>query len=322
MSTSTPQLPQTGSPAPQGDATLELLPIRDVARQTGVNPVTLRAWERRYGLIQPQRTSKGHRLYSAAQVEQIHQVLGWLERGVAVSQVKRLLDEPLPAIGAGASHWREQQDAWLQSIEQLAEGALDDRFNQATALYPAETLCRQLLLPLLARLQQHWNHQTGARVEQVFFLSWLRTKLGVRLHHGNRLHGGAPLLLLNLAEHSMEPELWLCAWLASNAECPVRVLDWSIPAPELALAVTRMQAQAVLLFSDQSLDLNYLRRLLGSLECPRVLCGNAVRIHQPELAALAELPGLTLADDPLQAMQCLQTLGVLAAEQGDLPCAT
>ena len=35
----------------------ELFPIREVARLTGINPVTLRAWERRYGLIQPVRTS-------------------------------------------------------------------------------------------------------------------------------------------------------------------------------------------------------------------------------------------------------------------------
>ncbi|WP_162873792.1 MerR family DNA-binding transcriptional regulator, partial [Pseudomonas viridiflava] len=38
------------------DAPDDWLPIRDVARQTGVNAVTLRAWERRYGLIVPHRT--------------------------------------------------------------------------------------------------------------------------------------------------------------------------------------------------------------------------------------------------------------------------
>ena len=38
-------------------------PIREVARITGVNAVTLRAWERRYGLIVPHRTAKGHRLF-------------------------------------------------------------------------------------------------------------------------------------------------------------------------------------------------------------------------------------------------------------------
>ncbi len=74
-------------------ATAELFPIREVARQTGINPVTLRAWERRYGLIQPQRSAKGHRLYTPEHIAQIRQVLSWLERGVAVSQVKRLLED-------------------------------------------------------------------------------------------------------------------------------------------------------------------------------------------------------------------------------------
>ena len=52
-------------PASTAPGTLEreeLFPIREVARLTGVNPVTLRAWERRYGLIQPTRTESGHRL--------------------------------------------------------------------------------------------------------------------------------------------------------------------------------------------------------------------------------------------------------------------
>ena len=70
----------------------ELFPIREVAHQTGVNPVTLRAWERRYGLIKPLRTAKGHRIYSLKHINKIHTVLAWLERGVAVacSQNKRL----------------------------------------------------------------------------------------------------------------------------------------------------------------------------------------------------------------------------------------
>ena len=44
----------------------ELFPIRTVSHLTGVNAVTLRAWERRHGLIKPQRTPSGHRLYGPA----------------------------------------------------------------------------------------------------------------------------------------------------------------------------------------------------------------------------------------------------------------
>ena len=57
-----------------------LFPIREVARLTGVNPVTLRAWERRYGLIQPLRTESGHRLYSSTDIDTVHRILGWIEQ--------------------------------------------------------------------------------------------------------------------------------------------------------------------------------------------------------------------------------------------------
>ncbi|WP_370248968.1 MerR family transcriptional regulator, partial [Thalassolituus sp.] len=54
-------------------------PIREFARLTGVNPVTLRAWERRYGIIQPLRTPKGHRYYTDDHVDQVKSILYWLD---------------------------------------------------------------------------------------------------------------------------------------------------------------------------------------------------------------------------------------------------
>src|SRR5690554_85951 len=70
----------------------ERLPMREVVRLTGVNPVTLRAWERRYGLIQPLRTEGGHRLYSQQDVATIRSIIAWTERGIAVSKVGELLE--------------------------------------------------------------------------------------------------------------------------------------------------------------------------------------------------------------------------------------
>src|SRR5476649_311132 len=81
------------------------LPIREVARQTGVNAVTLRAWERRYGLVVPQRTPKGHRLYSTEHVQRILKILTWLNRGVSVSQVNHLIDTHQPATQNSTNDW-------------------------------------------------------------------------------------------------------------------------------------------------------------------------------------------------------------------------
>jgi DNA-binding transcriptional MerR regulator len=70
-----------------------LYPIREVSNLTGVNAITLRAWERRYGLIEPVRTDGGHRLYTQGNIEQIKAAVALTEQGVAISQVKALLDE-------------------------------------------------------------------------------------------------------------------------------------------------------------------------------------------------------------------------------------
>ncbi|MCQ4347541.1 MerR family transcriptional regulator [Pseudomonas stutzeri] len=290
------------------------LPIREVARRTGINPVTLRAWERRYGLIVPQRTAKGHRLYGEAHVERIQAILTWLNRGVAVGQIRELLDQDCAPSGPADGPWESLRGELLEAVVALAERRLDDAYNRALALYPPQPLCRHLLLPLLDELEQRWQGQFGAALERVFFRSWLRSRLGARVYHNNRQQQGAPLLLANLSELPMEPGLWLCAWLLSDGQCPVEVLDWTLPPGELNLAVERLQPRAVLLYSSQALEAAQLRRQLPRLHAgcrlPLLLAGPAAQIHRDELAALERL---ALADTPLDAHHYLHQRGLLAA---------
>jgi DNA-binding transcriptional MerR regulator len=62
--------------------------IREVSAITGVKPVTLRAWQRRYHLVEPSRTEKGHRLYSEQDIQQIQ---SWLAKGISIGNVAQLL---------------------------------------------------------------------------------------------------------------------------------------------------------------------------------------------------------------------------------------
>ena len=288
------------------------LPIREVARQTGVNAVTLRAWERRYGLIVPQRTAKGHRLFSSDHVQRIHTILTWLNRGVPVSQVKGLIDSAQALPDAVENEWQTLRQNLVSAIGELAERQVDDAFNQAMALYPPRTLCEQLLLPLLQALEQRWQGQFGAQMERVFFLSWLRSKFGARIYHNNRQLHGAPLLLINHSDLPLEPHLWLSAWLASSADCPVEVFDWPLPVGELALAVEHLQPRAVLLYSSKALQVPALSKLLGGISCPTVIAGPTVCIHHAELGVLTQdIPELSVAEDLLSAHQLLIQRGIV-----------
>ena len=288
------------------------LPIREVARQTGVNAVTLRAWERRYGLIVPHRTAKGHRLYSQEHVQRVMTILTWLNRGVSVSRIKSLIDSEQPETDSLDDDWSALRNRLQTAIGQLAERKVDDVFNQAMSLYPPRTLCAQLMSPLLVELEQRWQGRFGARLERTFFYSWLRSKLGARIYHNNRQLNGPPLVLINQSDLPFEPHLWLTAWLVSSADCPVEVFDWPLPVEELAMAGDILKPRGIVLYSSHSLSLTPLPRLVAAVSCPVVLSGPAVRIHEAELqAGSGPSSNLTLAHDPLDTQSELSRLGLI-----------
>ncbi|MPT01415.1 MAG: MerR family transcriptional regulator [Pseudomonas sp.] len=294
----------------------ELLPIGELARRTGVNPVTLRAWERRYGLLKPQRTSKGHRLYPLDQLARVEAILAWLERGASVGQVRELLDQP--ANSAPQGDWQARQEHLIEAVASLSQRALDQQLNQVMALYPAITLCEQLLLPLLDSLAQRWRSYFNARLEQVFFHTWLRSKLGARVYHDNQLLSGPPVLLAEDSERPFDISLWLYAWLLSSNGIAVEVLEYPVSGPELQRAVAALRPRALLLHLGPRVDLKALHRTLAEVDEMKLLGGLTVALHTPPLQAL-DLDQLFLFDTPQAALRLLQRQGRLP-EELTLPC--
>lgn len=280
-----------------------LLAIGELARRTGVNPVTLRAWERRYGLLKPQRTAKGHRLYPEEQVERVQTILSWLERGASVGQVRELL-EHAPSI-APVGDWQSREQALIEAIGLLAQRPLDQQLNQAMALYPAITLCEQLLMPLLHSLARRWQTHFNARLEHAFFHTWLRSKLGARVYHDNQQLQGSPVLLAVDSERPFDAQLWLCAWLLSSSGYQVEVLEQPVSGAQLLRAVNQWQPRALLLHLGPRIDLVVLERTLRGIDGVKLLGGETVSLHEAQLHALA-LPQLLLFNTPQAALRLLQ----------------
>jgi len=67
--------------------------IGAVERMVGIPAATIRNWEDRYGLIAPERSAGGHRLYSRAQVEQLRFLKRELARGLQPADAHRVLAE-------------------------------------------------------------------------------------------------------------------------------------------------------------------------------------------------------------------------------------
>lgn len=294
-------------------ASSPLYPIREVSRLTGVNSVTLRAWERRYGLIRPQRTPKGHRLYAREDIRRVERILQWLNRGVPVSQVRDLLEKAEPTANDAPppdiSDWESQRQRLLQAIDALDSDTLEVLFNRSMALYPASLCVTELWQPVIDQFEERWNDQFGAELQRRLLESFLRTRVGIRLYHANQATRGARLLLLRLPEERDLLRLLLLALVASASGFRVEWLDTALPLNELPLAAERFKADAVLMTSGYAEHSDLIRRqlprLAEQLERPLCLVGPVARIRGAELentqvatlgnelpAALSRLHGL------------------------------
>ncbi|WP_043531561.1 MerR family transcriptional regulator [Litchfieldella xinjiangensis] len=288
-----------------------LYPIREVSRLTGVNSVTLRAWERRYGLIRPQRTPKGHRLYASDDITRIERILQWLNRGVPVSQVRELLDQPQATETPDpvAGDWTSQRQQLVTAVESIDLARLDALFNQSMALYPVDTCISELLTPMVTQLEEHWDDQLGALLQRRTLESFLRTRIGIRLYHANLTRRGPTVLVAPLPEE--QGALWgmLIALSASHAGYAVHLFDTPMPFAELPLGVERLRADALLLCSGQAERADLIRRqlprLAEQLDVPVGLCGPVARIREGDLEASQVA---LLGDDPSQAIVRLDPL--------------
>ena len=170
------------SDVPQDDAAKPdegIYPIREVSRLTGVNAVTLRAWQRRYGLVQPARTDKGHRLYSEQDIRQIGEILSWLERGVSIGQVKGLLSEPQAQ--PVSDHWQQTLEQFSQALLAFNQRKAEAELNDLLASYPFELVRSRVLQPLVEQLLGLWRERPDGELLQQVWLGWLHTRFARHL---------------------------------------------------------------------------------------------------------------------------------------------
>ena len=172
----------TMSDVPQDDAAKPdegIYPIREVSRLTGVNAVPLRAWQRRYGLVQPARTDKGHRLYSEQDIRQIGEILSWLERGVSIGQVKGLLSEPQSQ--PVSDHWQQTLEQFSQALLAFNQRKAEAELNDLLASYPFELVRSRVLQPLVEQLLGLWRERPDGELLQQVWLGWLHTRFARHL---------------------------------------------------------------------------------------------------------------------------------------------
>jgi len=272
----------------------ELFPIRTVSSLTGVNPITLRAWERRHGLISPVRSESGHRLYSRDDIDTILRITALLDKGVAISQARSAIGAPTRHRPAAVDIWTSYRERMIAAIDQFDENRLEDVYNEVLSLHATEIATRTVLLPLLSELGRRWENKEGGVAEEHFFGVYLRNKLGARFHHRRRLAAGPRLLVSCITGEQHEIGLFLFALAAHDAGFQMVLLGADMPLADLAYAARRARADAIVLSGSIEPALavlaEHLPKLVAESGVPVFVGGlNSVRRHE-EIVAAGAIP--------------------------------
>lgn len=189
-------------------------PIREFARITGVNPVTLRAWERRYGIIRPERTGKGHRFYTDAHIAEVKHILYWLDQGYPIRQVRLLTKEgqTTPQSLDLNQEWQALRAQLLLAAQSLNAQLVEECLNTGFATYPLAVYYDYCLQPVLSQLRG----EDGALHSKSFEYLVSRKLAAVMMQHQRHIKGPAVLSVCNHPQAELETLTCACALSAAE----------------------------------------------------------------------------------------------------------
>jgi MerR family transcriptional regulator, light-induced transcriptional regulator len=193
-----------------------LLRIGEVARRADVPVELLRAWERRYGVVQPERTGGGFRLYTEDDIRRVIAMRTHIEHGLAASEAARLAiaeeaatNGSAPPVGLAA---RELQEA-LDHFDDVAAQAVLDRLLAAVSL---DVALRDVVVPYLRGVGERWEEGELSIAQEHFASNVVRGRLMSLARGWDRGSGPRALLACAPGDQHDLPLLMLGLCLRSH----------------------------------------------------------------------------------------------------------
>jgi len=288
------------------------LRIGELARRTGASPAVLRAWEQRYGIIEPQRSPGGTRLYSERDQERIHTMQAHMADGLSAAQAARAaLAGRAPRgirslAGAADGPAASELDASARTLRsalatldrELAEQALD----RLLVSFTFETVASEVLLPYLADVGARWQHGEATIAEEHLATHVLRGRL-LALTHGFGPARGARAVLACPPREQHDIALLILAVALERRGWRIALLGANTPVASIVQAAELLDADCVVVSITMPGQLSAIADELKGLASSRLLllAGPAVNDR------LAQQIGATvLAGDPIAAATALE----------------
>ncbi|RLQ95071.1 MerR family transcriptional regulator [Falsibacillus albus] len=157
--------------------------IKAVSKMLGIQPGTLRAWERRYNMIAPVRNESGHRLYTDRHVKILKWLVSKVNQGFTISQAVSLLDKQ--EFQESSEEYLQTDrvaDELLQALLNFEEAKAQELINTAFALFTIDKVIIDILAGLLVKIGDLWENEKITTAHEHFATSILRSRIGMIMH--------------------------------------------------------------------------------------------------------------------------------------------
>ena len=222
------------------------LRIGELSRRVGVSSDRLRAWERRYGVLRPERTAGGFRLYSDDDERRVERMKSLLDEGLAPAEAARMaLQSGIPPGASGDSGGVEELASRLASCLGSYEGAQAHAvLDRLLAGFGMEVTLREVIYPYLRELGECWARGEVSVGEEHFSSKLLEGRLHALAHGWDE--GSGPRALLACPEGERH-ELGLIGFglALRNRGWRICYLGADTPGESLLRAASRLSPELV-----------------------------------------------------------------------------
>ncbi len=288
-------------------------PIRVACAQVGVPPVTLRAWERRYQVLSPQRGGNRYRLYSERDVALLRWVKSRVDAGLpisrAVQELKRLQErgewpepvETLPPFESLAQPKPPQAytQALFQALKARDETRARDIYREANAFFDLVTLCTKVISPCLVEIGEAWERGDILITVEHFASAFIRGRL-LALFQAYPLHRSGRSILVGCAEGELhEIGSLMMAMLLRHTGYEVEYLGADLPTEDLVEHVVNEKPAMVCMSATLPASARQLISLQARLanRSPATIFAFGGRAFDQDVTLRSTIPGIFLGED-------------------------
>jgi methanogenic corrinoid protein MtbC1 len=304
--------------------------MKAVEQQTGISAATLRAWERRYALVEPKRTPSGYRLYSDRDVALLRWVRDRMTEGLTVSRVVAMLEGLRQG---GETLWIENDEVasngrmpapheapippntlvipLYDALVDLDDERADEVMEQAFAMYTMPTVYVDVIAPALVEVGEAWHRGDIFISTEHFATTYLRGRL-LGLLQAYPQRADMPSLFVGCAPHERhEVGALIFAVMLRQAGYNVVYLGQDIPIEDVIEAALHEHPAMLCLSASNpttALSLRSVQLLLDKAAPPVPLFGYGGRAFDLDPELRTQVKGYYLGADPRDALNFVNNL--------------